>query len=516
MRGVENGITDRGSLVGFGVLDFAKLNFGEFGKGVGFAGKVLGSSIKGDITKLVLAEIADLLKLPKLSEQNKKKWREVLASHGVMDRRSLMKVGSVNFGKLDFGEHGKGASFAGKVLGRSVRISLLILAEMAGELFGKETDEERKEGYLRALEVHTILDRWSLFDLGPGRFKGLDFGEYGGGMAFMGNVFGRSIGVLTNSDLRKMSVILDLPNLSEQKKEECRTMLAVHKIIDRESLIKVGSVRFKKLDFLEHGKGTRFAGKVLDRSVNVNYLVLNEIADVLFGKESEEGRIKSYLEALACNGVTDKGSLLRKGKNFQNLDFGMYGKGTRFAGKVLGRRLRVSILVLTEMAEILGLPNVSEENREKYRDALANHGVTDRRSLMDIGPVSFTKLDFGEHGRGANFAKKVLGRSVRISLLTLTEMADDLFGKETDEEKKGAYLRALASHGVTDGRSLMGVGTVSFKRLDYGEFGKGKRFAGKILGKVIPAISLEILGEIADVMFPEEPDVESDNQNPNA
>jgi len=282
------GITDRRGLLYLGPRGFAGLDFGVFGKGTAFAKKVI-SKISKDLLVEDLNIIADVLELPVLSDQSKRNYREVLASHGIIDRNSLFSLGS-DIRSLKFGDYGKAHKFLGRVLGRTIKHpSLEVINEFADVLDLPIMTKETKTKFRGALAFHGIRDRMSLFDVGTTRFSRLDFGKYGKGIKFAGKILcikGKHISI---SMLVEMADLLDLPNLSMQSRELLREILADHNIRDREAFLSFSIRRFLMLDFGKYGKGFAFANKVLGRTIKVISLsIFNEMANVLFPEESDE------------------------------------------------------------------------------------------------------------------------------------------------------------------------------------------------------------------------------------
>ena len=166
--------------------------------------------------------------------------------------------------------------------------------------------------------------------------------------------------------------------------------------------------------------------------------------------------------------------------------------------------LIVHIADLERFADVLGFEQVSrEEELQKYREALASHGITDRQSLLKKGPVWFTRTEFSLYGKGCAFAGKILGRSVgHVGVLELEKIADVLgLEKILREEELKKYREILVGHGVTDRQSLLSKRSRWFAQADFPPYGKGRAFAGKILGRVLRGVYAADFSEIADVLF---------------
>jgi hypothetical protein len=84
------------------------------------------------------------------------------------------------------------------------------------------------------------------------------------------------------------------------------------------------------------------------------------------------------------------------------------------------------------------------------------------------------------------FTGTVLGRTLRtVHLSDLEELADVLFEVVSEEKKKAGYLKALSEHVIVDRESLVNFGIGKFVKLDFGFYGKGTAFAGKVLGRSV-------------------------------
>ncbi|OGJ43281.1 hypothetical protein A3I58_00870 [Candidatus Peregrinibacteria bacterium RIFCSPLOWO2_02_FULL_39_10] len=290
--------------------------------------------------------------------------------------------------------------------------------------------------------------------------------------------------------------------------QHCREILAGHGVVDRQNLLSKGPRWFLGSNFSPYGKGTAFAGRILEKSLTliVHIADLERIADVLgFEKLSREEELQKYREALASHGITDRQSLLKKGPVwFTRTEFSLYGKGCAFAGKILGRSVgHVGVLELEKIADVLGFEKLSrEEELQKYREILVGHGVTDRQSLLSKRSRWFAQADFPPYGKGRAFAGKILGDfSGHVRVASLDRIADVLgFEKLSREEELQQYRMVLVGHGVTDRQSLLSKGVLWFIRADFSPYGKGISFAGEILGRVVGGVCFTDLEQIADVL----------------
>lgn len=370
-----------------------------------------------------------------IDENFKQHCREILAKHGITDRKSLLSFGPKKFWRMQYQSFGMGQAFAAAILGKAVnQVTIPILEEVADALgFEKEDIKDIRQSMLLALRKHGIIDRDSLLRFRIGRFKKTDFAPFGKGYAFAGAVFGKTSVGTTIQVLEEVADVLGFAKSSteEIKKRMCDA-LSKHGIIDRLSLLYFGKVQFVEADFPPFGKGKALAGEVLGRVVrNVTTSILEEMADVLgFAKETAEERREVYRRILRDHKITDRLSLLWFGiDRFTQADFPPFGKGNAFAGAVLNRKPdRISISVLEEIADALGFAKENDEDGKRVMiSVLQKHQITDRESLLGFGPQKFVQADFPPFGRGKAFASTVLGKvAERVTVPVLKEIADKL------------------------------------------------------------------------------------------
>ena len=277
----NHGIMDRVSLIKTGVEPFSKKSFGEFGGGISLASFILPSTCQY-VTLSVLEQIAEKLGWND-SVKTLENAKVELAKHGIVNRISLMEVGSMNFRKLDFGVFGKGTAFTNFLLPNySIkRVTLDFLENIAGKL-GWE-DQLTLELAKVELAKHGIVNRISLMEVGSMNFKKLDFGVFGKGTAFTSFLLpDHSIKKVTFNDLENIAEKLGW-NDSVKTLENAKVELAKHGIVNRISLMKVGSNEFRMLDFGAFGKAKAFTNFLLPNySIkNVNLETLKNIADTL-------------------------------------------------------------------------------------------------------------------------------------------------------------------------------------------------------------------------------------------
>ena len=434
-----HGITDKGDLSKLSLGDFDRLHFEGYGNAREFVGLVRGSRARR-MSSADLGEMAVILKLPELSEENKGKYRDALREHGILDRLTLLNnVPIAQFTKLQFGEYGTARRFVGRILNRTINhVSLADLEELAGLLELEYRAQENTKAVLAALKAKGV-SKWSeLMGMGPGRFgKESNFEGFGSGFVLARQVLGKPIHHLNVAILEELAAVFGWEEGSEEdKKREYIEILAARGIRNRDDLMALGSHDFIAMDFSFLGQGNGFASQVLGRSVAVTSLILEEVADALgWRKDSPEQLRAKYLAALAVHGLTDYHSLMRIGpRKFAKLPFEGIGKGTAFMRLVTGDVDRpLSIRNLEALSAAVGFEKPTREDLlEQYKEALAAHGAFDRESLIKgIGSMKFPKLRFGKLGTGRSFAGKVLGRQIRaITIPVLEEIAGVLYGRK--------------------------------------------------------------------------------------
>lgn len=185
----------------------------------------------------------------------------------------------------------------------------------------------------------------------------MDFPPYGKGGAIAAIILGEKNPKKSRVLLVRIADAIGLPLVSETRKAAYIDALAAHGIHDRFTLHQTGTEKFEALQFEGIGKGQAFIARVIGKSIRwLSHEVLDELADALeFPPLTPEALRKSYCEALANRGITDRASLLQRGPIwFQHATFPPWGMGFNIAGKILGRRVRPTIAVLNEIADVFG------------------------------------------------------------------------------------------------------------------------------------------------------------------
>ena len=139
--------------------------------------------------------------------------------------------------------------------------------------------------------------------------------------------------------------------------------------------------------------------------------------------------------------------------------------------------------VRTIMNGVRGLGSYTQEEiLELAVGRLSDHKITDRVSLIAVGPKQFMKLDFGPFGKGYAFAKWLLPELEfhNVTNATLEAIATRLGWDDKVKTDEQALIQ-LAHHGISNRVSLLEKGAAGFIKLDFGAFGKGYAFAKWLL-----------------------------------
>ncbi len=428
------GITDRATLFAQGPTGFMKTDFPPYGKGQAFVGLILGETLRS-VTVDHLLHLADALSLPDLSDKTRLRCLATLATHGIADRETLIAFTADKFKRASFPPFGKGFRLARFILTEAAKpLTPDHLGRIADKLgWPEKSKEEKLQAYRAVLSKHGIVDRLTLLAKGVVWFIRSDFFPYGKGGAFANLILGEVVNNFSFSRLTRIADKLGWPEADPKEKLQAyRSALAIHGVIDRNSLLANGSHWFEKADYPPYGKGLSFAGLILGGSVEkVTIDNLRHIAEILGLPDLADETKRKIRDAFTVHGITNRAELLSKGpKWFTRTDFLSYGKGNAFASLILGETITgLNIACLQRIAGILGWPEPSESERlQSYSSSLANQGMTDRISLLSFGVTEFREADFPPYGKGTAFAGEILGDSgLRVTLTHLRLIADILF-----------------------------------------------------------------------------------------
>jgi len=436
---------------------------------------------------------------------------EALKLHGVNDKNSLIRNGPSWLRSIELPPYGRGCAFAGSVLGGSFNtLTVSIIKEVADKLELPELSEETTQQFIQALAVHGINDKYTLLTNGVICLKSAEFKSYGKGYAFIGAILGKTIYSISVPILEEVAGKLNLPELSEETKQQFIQALAVHDVTDRQSLFIKGQkwLNSPKAKFPPYGSGREFFGSVLGSPIKrITIPILDEMVNILNLSELSEETTQQFIQALAADDINDKRSLRKNGLSwFKSATFLPYGYGPTFVEGLLGRPIeKITIQILEEIANKLDLPELSAETIKNFIQTLSVYGINDRQTLLQKGPVWFKSTKFLHYGSGKVFVGAVIGRSCKdVTIPILEEVADTLgFEKKSLELKRNEQIKLLSKHGITDRSSLRQKGPAWFnqsKEAKFLTYGSGRAFVGAVLGRTIKSVSITILEEVADTL----------------
>lgn len=280
----EHKIHDRRTLFYRGSEWFRLSKFPPFGGGNAFASKILRRKIK-NVNNALLVEIAEELNLPLHSEEQALAYREILAVQGILDWETLMRVTRNKLRRMDFPPCGGPAALFSEILGEPQHGNIdspvrQLVADRIG--FSKPTPEEEKIRYRAVLAAHGIDDRGALYVIGVRKYVKMNFPPYGTGERLLQKVLNIQDQKTTLDLMVRMADTLDLPIVSETRKQEYIALLASNNIHNRSDLKRINSQIFKKIEFGPHGKGQAFVSRILARTVyRITHKLLDELADAL-------------------------------------------------------------------------------------------------------------------------------------------------------------------------------------------------------------------------------------------
>ena len=272
--------------------------------------------------------------------------RELLAAHGITDRKTLLEKGLLFYNTATFSPYGKWRAFFTRILQEKLphpsSLSVHYLQRVADRLgFKKESPDEKRIAYVAALRKNKITDRYVLRVRGPSWFRDQSFGIFGRGNGFASEVLERTCRKISEADLEEIADLVGFPQLTDDDvRAHHLAILAQYGIMDRRTLMEYTIESLWKLDFWPHGRGKLFGfvSAVLKRSIKmITKTILEELADALgFPKIADELLIREYRDAFAAHGIRDREGLLAISPHkFSELKFGGYGSSRAFVSAVL-------------------------------------------------------------------------------------------------------------------------------------------------------------------------------------
>ena len=404
-------ITSRKTLLDFGAKRFAKTSFGDYGRGLGFAYLILGQS-QFRSTVQVLEKIADKLGWVKDAKADIASWKHILAGYDITSYSTLMSYGVQKFIQTEFHGYGKGFAFAAAILEtRDKGVTAEVLHEVALKLGWNPDTITQLHDWIEVLSINGITSRRELLALTMNTFIYMSFGPFGKGTAFATHVLG-TYERPSLATLEKIADKVGWPEKSEKEQlEEWKELLKVHGINSRIELLKMGPRPIAELTFGEYGGILSFSRAILGAvQTGVNVELLENIAKKLGWGISAEEEVVEWRQLLAAHNILSRKDLLKVGPvPFKTLSFGDLGKGSAFAGIVLGESVKVNVAILEKIADKLGWAVTPEQQMIEWKETFKLHGITSRKTLCDYGQKRFKRLKFGDYGGGQAFAKIILG-----------------------------------------------------------------------------------------------------------
>lgn len=318
----------------FGVW-FHELDFNMFGKGFGFLRFFLGDKIQNKVFHVeMLDTFAIWLGWMPTAEKKLELYRIELARHGITDHKSLTALGW-KFTQLDFGIFGKGESFGSFILegsGLSVRKSESL--ELVASKFGWQPEPDNT---LELLAVHGITDYWALIEFGFENLMSVSFEGIGGIRALAGKILGRTISYIYPETLDEIATKLGWTPTDEQKKEKCCQLLKPFGIVDYWTLkYKYSNKTLRQFRFGGIGMQTNFTIRFLGVSTGLTMTTREKLANYLGWIPNEDEKIERYTQEMKKNGLYTYLDLFRlRYRDFEALDFGIFGRGNGFLKTVL-------------------------------------------------------------------------------------------------------------------------------------------------------------------------------------
>lgn len=422
----ENGIPDRRALRRLGVIGCWQITFGHIGGLAALYAYTVGTSLGGGVNVSLahLEEIADAVELPDVAEETRAQWLSAMHSAGIIDRRSLTKLGVTGFGKKIFGDFGGARAFYSAVLGREMPtgagLSTPYITEIADALALPDIADESRVRWRASLNEAGVPDKRTLWYIGANAFEKKMVGGQSA-KSFYGEITGtEGGGNLSVAHLDEIAVITQLPEVANETLAMLLATMVDAGIPDRRVLQELGVAGCAKKTFGSIGGITSFyayaTGKRLGREAAVGLPQLEEIANVLSLPAFSDHTRTRCLDALRTQEITDRRMLQWHGVDgFWRMKFDGIGGGQLLYKLATGKTLasKMSPPNLIEIADALGLPEISAHTQAIWRAELAVHGITDRQSLFAMGSTAFRKKKFGRFKGASAFYAVVTGKSLK-------------------------------------------------------------------------------------------------------
>ncbi len=380
--------------------------------------------------------------------------------------------------------------------------------------FLKMSVTKRREMIKKQLEKNNIFSRKDLIRFGSDRFKKSYFGDFGGGYSFAGLILNKTIDRITLSTLEEISDFLNWEeeciNLNDFIIEELKSI----NIFSYLDLYKLGPVKFMKLDFSDGLKAYSIIQSVLDIKMlrTITYDILFDFAKALnlpyvvgLPLESAQDQVISfYKKKLIPFYATQLDVLRTNARDFGDRDFGEIGTGFDIYKKVCNKSFnknRFTNAHLLDLFNNFDLPYVSELEMNLWKQELSKAQIYSYLDLKDIGIKDFRGKKFGIFGTGKAFLNLVLGKTIKVSKLSdLRDFSNVLDLPYVSQVEIDKWTFLLSRYGITSLKALYSIGGNKFRDLDFGMYGSGRSFAGRIINETVKDLNKEIFNKMALVL----------------
>jgi hypothetical protein len=369
------------------------------------------------------------------------RYKKEFKKQGITDYNTLVAFPSYKLKTTKFGCFRRAKNFFRIILGFVTEVSPDSREKVAKALGWTLSERKKKKRYKEELLKHGIKNYGDLFERNSADLKALKYGDFGSGIQFFSLVLNDSTSKFTREKIERVAEYLGWSCLPY-----CRKKLAEKRIVDYLSLMNYGKRKFASTDFEEMGTGAMLANKILglnrESFKRIDDIELEEIADKLGWKLSEDKKKKLMLSLLAEHNLMNYWDLRKISPvEFRNSTFGPIGKGHKFLGFVLGKTVkRITTNVLDELATKLDLMPVLGEKLIRYATELSKNGVTIYEDLVKIQIADFKKMEFGQFGKGAAFIAEVLDiEKGKVTKASMYEVAKKLNLKGVEDQV--LYLR---------------------------------------------------------------------------
>jgi len=340
--------------------------------------------------------------------------------------------------------------------------------------YSEMTRDECIEYLNEQMRLKNIISLPQLLDFGANKFQLIFW------TTLAWKILEKVIYRISVSHLKDLAQIIDLPQASEQQKQELRNQLSQQGITSTSQLLKFGVQTFKQTF------GTSLIWQILGRTVKeVSLADLKELAQIIDLPQASEQQKQELRNQLSQQGITSTSQLLKFGVQKFKQTF-----GKTLIWEILGRIMEtVTLTDLKELAQILDLDPF--DPKQELRNQLSQQGITSTSELLSFGPTKFQQTF------GLMLIWKILGRTVKqVSSADLKELAQILDLDPFDPKQE--LRNQLSQQGITSTSQLLSFGPTKFKQTF------GKILIWQILGRKIRwSVLLADLEELGKVLYDE-------------